>query len=103
VNVGLSTSLVIGLNKVFPGLGDLYLGKTGYESQQYDGAVSPDRQDNLWAPVPGDHGAHGEFDSRAYSWSPQLWLTKNRIWVGALAGLAAAGLLLTWQRAGENR
>jgi len=93
VNVGISTTAVIGLNKVFPGMGDLYLGKTGYESQQYDGAAEPDRKDNLWSPLPGDHGAHGEFDDRAYARSPQFWLSKNRVWVGAFAGaVAAAGL-----------
>jgi hypothetical protein len=37
---------------------------TGYNSQQHDGAEDPNRPDNLWQPVPGDHGAHGAFDAR---------------------------------------
>ncbi|MDX1546444.1 MAG: hypothetical protein R3247_05630, partial [Rhodothermales bacterium] len=79
-------------NKVAPGLADWYLGKTGYESQQRDVPEDPDRPDNLWAPVPGDHGAHGIFDDQAHEVSPQLWATKNRRWL-ALAGAGLAGLL----------
>src|SRR5207302_1419616 len=41
VYVGLSTVIVIWGNKLFPGLGDLYLGKTGYKAQQYDGPEDP--------------------------------------------------------------
>jgi NAD(P)-dependent dehydrogenase (short-subunit alcohol dehydrogenase family) len=93
VNVGFSTSAVITLNKFFPGIGDRYLAMTGYESQQYNGEVGQDRPHNLWEPLPGDHGAHGEFDDRSYNWSPQFWLVRNRTWIaGALGVLAAAGL-----------
>ncbi|MDT5294184.1 MAG: hypothetical protein QOJ76_1064, partial [Acidobacteriota bacterium] len=58
-----------------------------------------DRRDNLWEPVPGDHGAHGTFDERATDASPQLWATTHRglfalAGVGALVGAAAAKLLL---------
>jgi len=92
LNIGFSTSAVIALNKVAPGIGDLYLGKTGYESQQYDG-LDVDRPDNLWAPVPGDHGAHGDFDDRAHNSSPQLWLNTHRALIGGvIAGLLATGL-----------
>ena len=90
LNVGLSTSVVLLGNKIAPGLGDWYLARTGYDSQQKDEPVEPDRQDNLWEPVPGDHGAHGEFDHSASASSPQLWATTHR---GLLAALAGAGIV----------
>jgi len=36
-----------------------------------------DRPENLWNPLPGDHGAHGDFDARSSSWSPELWATMH--------------------------
>jgi NAD(P)-dependent dehydrogenase (short-subunit alcohol dehydrogenase family) len=57
---------VILASKVVPGLMDRYLGRTGYESQQIaDMLVSPDRPDNLFAPVPEKAATHGIFDDRA--------------------------------------
>lgn len=82
VFVGLPTVEAIVGNKIAPGLLDHYLGKTGYDGQQTDEAEDPNRPDNLFKPVPGDHGAHGRFDNRAADFSPQFWATKNR---GALA------------------
>src|SRR5579864_1519299 len=78
-------------NKMFPSLGDWYLGQMGYDAQQYDGSVSPNRHDNIYQPVDEerDFGAHGDFDSRARSFSWQLWLSQNRGRL-ALAGLAGA-------------
>jgi NAD(P)-dependent dehydrogenase (short-subunit alcohol dehydrogenase family) len=91
--VGGSTAIVITGNKFFPGFGDWYLGQQGYDSQQYDGQVRPDRKDNLYQPVDDDvdFGAHGDFDDRAANQSFQLLLDQRRDWV-ALAGLAG-GLL----------
>jgi short-subunit dehydrogenase len=83
---------VIG-NKIAPGFADWYLARNGYEAQQTDEPVEADRCDNLWEPVPGDHGAHGTFGDRATASSPQLWLNKNRNWL-ALAGVGLAGVLL---------
>ena len=88
--VGLSTVLVINGNKIAPGLGDRYLARTGYQSQQYDGLVDPNRQNNLWEPVPGDHGAHGDFDRIAHKTSAQLWATTHR-GIIALAGATVLG------------
>lgn len=77
-------------NRLVPWYVDRYLAKMGYDSQQYDGPVEPDRQNNLWEPVPGDHGAHGDFDQRATDFSPQFWATTHRNGLGAvLGGLAA--------------
>jgi NAD(P)-dependent dehydrogenase (short-subunit alcohol dehydrogenase family) len=90
--VGGSTVVAIVGNKLLPGLGDWYLGRTGYEAQQYDGAADPGRPNNLYEPLPGDHGAHGDFDSRASSFSPQLWADENRNWL-TVAGLGVATLV----------
>src|SRR5437868_8039197 len=85
--VGAPSVAVISINKLAPGLLDHYLARTGYDSQQHDGAEDPHRPDNLWQPLPGDHGAHGAFDARARSWSPQLWTSEHRTLL-ALAAIA---------------
>ena len=75
--------------KVIPGLLDRYLGRVGYRAQQTDQPVSPNRPDNVDAPLLGDRGAHGDFDSQARPRSFELWM---RMHVGALVasfGLAA--------------
>jgi len=73
---------------------DRYLAATGIKSQQDQEPVSPDRKDNLWEPVPGDHGAHGRFDAVSHARSPQLWLTTHRAQAafGAALALAAGGI-----------
>jgi NAD(P)-dependent dehydrogenase (short-subunit alcohol dehydrogenase family) len=97
VYVGWPTVRTVLGNRVAAGLGDVFLGKTGYESQMRDEPVEPDRRDNLFEPVDGDHGAHGAFDDRAKERSLQLALTRNREWLalGAGAGIVAAALALT--------
>lgn len=87
--VSLPTFMAIWGQKFIPGLLDHYLGRTGYESQQYDGAADPNRLDNLWEPVPRDYGAHGDFDARASYSSYELLLSRNR-WLAALAILGTA-------------
>jgi hypothetical protein len=89
--VGGSTAWTIVLDKFAPRFGDWYLARHGYEAQQYDGAIDSDRPDNLYCPLPGDRGAHGDFDSRAHARSVQVYLDRNRAW--ALAGLGVMGLL----------
>ena len=84
-----SVQAIVG-NKMAPGLGDWYLARTGYDSQQRD-EPEEDRPDNLWEPVPGDHGAHGVFDDRAHAHSPQLWASQHKSWL-ATASLAAIGI-----------
>jgi NAD(P)-dependent dehydrogenase (short-subunit alcohol dehydrogenase family) len=59
------TRRVVWANKFFPGFLDRYLGRKGYDAQMTDRSTSPDRSDNLFAPVPRDVGAHGAFDDRA--------------------------------------
>ena len=90
--VGLPTVEAIEANKVVPGLLDRYLGRTGYDSQQTNEPEDPNRPNNLWEPVPGDHGAHGTFDERAHPRSYELWAARYRNWIAAgLCTVAGAG------------
>jgi len=99
VYVGWPTVKAIVGNKLAPGVADRYLARHGYDSQQYDGLADPQRLDNLWEPVPGDHGAHGSFDDRATEHSPQLWARTHRgLLAAAGAGLAGA-VWTTFRRA----
>jgi short-subunit dehydrogenase len=92
--VGLPSVEAIVANKIAPGLLDHYLAHNGYDSQQHDGAENPDRPDNLWQPVAGDHGAHGDFGDRAHNWTPQLWTSEHRGWIAAaVVVIGISGLL----------
>jgi NAD(P)-dependent dehydrogenase (short-subunit alcohol dehydrogenase family) len=91
--VGLVTDAVIAGNAVMPGVGDWYLGRTGFDSQMTDEPEDQNRPNNLYRPLPGDRGAHGRFDSRATERCEQWWFTKNRGWLAA-AGAGLAGLAL---------
>ena len=91
INVGWPTTKAVVGNNFFPGYGDSYLARNGYEAQMIDEPEDPNRPDNLWVPVSGDHGAHGVFDARAKDHSVELELNKNRAWIGA--GLLALGAL----------
>ena len=86
--VGSSTLKAIWANRIAPGLLDRYLAATDYISQQSDQPVAADRADNFWAPVAGDHGAHGHFSAQSRASSPQLWLTAHRGWLAGAAVLA---------------
>jgi short-subunit dehydrogenase len=98
--VGLSTKKAVLAQKIAPGFADRYLGKNGYDAQQFDGAADPERPNNLWAPLPGDAGAHGAFDDQASAHSPELWLELHWKW---LAASAVAGLLGWWGRGTSSR
>jgi NAD(P)-dependent dehydrogenase (short-subunit alcohol dehydrogenase family) len=86
--VGWPTVKAIVGNAVVPGIADRYLARTGFDAQQTDQPVDPDRPDNLFEPVPGDQAARGPFDDQSRSHSVQLALAKRRI--PLLAGLMAA-------------
>lgn len=93
IDVGLPTVLSVAANRLVPSLLDHYLARTGYDSQQYDGEADPNRPNNLWEPLPGDYGAHGDFDDRAHENSPALWVDLHRLpLAGAMAALGAAVL-----------
>ena len=106
LSVGMPTLKAIWGQKFAPGFIDKYLAETGYEGQQYDGPADPAQADNLWQALPGDYGAHGEFDDRAESSSLQLWLNKHRNLVGVVGSalVAAAGTrMLAGRRSSPKR
>ena len=82
--------------RVMPGWLDRMLGRTAFDGQHTDEPLPAGRKDNLWQPVPGDHGAHGRFDASARDTSPQYWLTTHRgaMATGLLVVLAALWLML---------
>jgi NAD(P)-dependent dehydrogenase (short-subunit alcohol dehydrogenase family) len=94
--VGAPTVGTLIANAVAPGLLDRYLARTGFKSQQTDEPQDPASPANLWRPADGedghDFGAHGRFDDRAHSRSPQLWASQHHGVIGAAAALGAAGL-----------
>jgi hypothetical protein len=89
--VGAPTVKTIVGNKVAPGLVERYLARMAVDAQQDDRPVPDGRPDNLFAPVGGDPGAHGDFDSESRSRSIEAWLSRNR---GALAAAAAGTVAL---------
>src|SRR5579883_1782199 len=101
--VGFSTLMAILVQKFVPRLGDWYLAKTGYKSQQTPEPLAPDRPDNLLQPADRarDFGAHGEFDDKASPRSFETELIMKRGWIAgglALTGAATAGALLLRKR-----
>lgn len=100
-----SLKAIIG-NRIVPGYADRVLARDGYRSQQLPEPEDPQRPNNLWAPVPGDHGAHGTFDARSRETSLQWMMTKQRGWIAAAAfGLGAAtwAVALAQRRDGATR
>lgn len=94
LSVGGRATLILWANKFFPTVGDWYLAKTGFQSQQMDQPKDPDRPNNLWEPVPDDRGARGVFTNRAKDRSWHLQLNKHfrELLLGGLALLGAAAL-----------
>ncbi|HEY2834557.1 MAG TPA: SDR family oxidoreductase [Sporichthyaceae bacterium] len=95
--VGSSTAATLIANAIAPGLLDRYLARTNISAQQTSRPHDPDAPGNLFRPLddaPGhDYGAHGEFDDRAHSRDPQLWLSRHHGLVGVGALAVAAGWL----------
>jgi NAD(P)-dependent dehydrogenase (short-subunit alcohol dehydrogenase family) len=101
IYVGWPTVKAVVGNKIAAGYADHYLARNGYDAQQYDGFADPNRPNNLWEPVPGDHGAHGHFDDRATEHSPQLWSNLHRGLLAAVGAVGLAGALWAALRGGE--
>ena len=88
--VGMPTVAAIIGQKFIPGLLDIYLGKTGYKSQQIPNTPKdPNTPNNLWEYVPGKHKTRGKFADRSTMTSVEVSITLHR---GKFA-LAAAALL----------
>lgn len=92
--VGGSTVKAIVGQKVFPGLLDVYLGRTGYKAQQRGVPDSPDRPDNVWRPVSTALGAHGPFDAESRSFSLEAEISKHRGWLVVACGLIGIGMCM---------
>jgi NAD(P)-dependent dehydrogenase (short-subunit alcohol dehydrogenase family) len=105
LDVGGPTAITIWGNNLFAGLGDRYLARTGYKSQQTTEPADPDRANNLWEPVDDDHdvGAHGAFDGRANDRSIQLEVNLHRRWLAAAgAGVIGAATAIVAGRRAMN-
>ena len=105
--VGLPTVEAVWGNKVASSMLDDYLAATGFKSQQRPERVSPDRKDNLFEPVSGDHGAHGSFDDEAVDTSAELWLSEHKKEIGfaalGAAAIASAGFMFASRKGGAKR
>jgi len=90
--VGWPAMKAILAQRFIPGILDRILAKVGYDGQHTNDPLPPGRRDNLYEPVPGDHGAHGRFDARSKPRSVQLWLDMNRaLLLGATMLVAGLG------------
>ena len=105
--VGLPTLEAVWGNKVASSLLDDYLARNGFASQQRPEPVRPDRKDNLFEPVAGDHGARGSFDSEAVDSSAELFFTEHKKQIGlaalGLAAVAGVGFMLAGRSANEPK
>jgi NAD(P)-dependent dehydrogenase (short-subunit alcohol dehydrogenase family) len=63
--VGWGAQKLLWGQKLSPRAGDLMLRRMGWSSQHTGEDKPIDSPDNLFAPLPGDPGAHGRFDDRA--------------------------------------
>lgn len=96
IYVGMPTVLNIIGERTAPWLLDQILARTGYSGQMTDQPLNPEGHDNLFTPIEEDRGAHGPFDERAHSRSPQYELAKHRgkLLVAVGAALAGAGAMI---------
>lgn len=94
--VGWPAVLAIIGTRLLPGFLDRKLAGQAYEGQLSKQPLPPGRRDNLYQPVPGDHGAHGRFDDVALTRSAQLWFTTHRWTLGAacVGALVVLGVAL---------
>jgi NAD(P)-dependent dehydrogenase (short-subunit alcohol dehydrogenase family) len=101
--VGLPTVEAVWGNKVASSAMDDYLAATGFDAQQRPDPVRPDRQDNLFEPVAGDHGAHGSFEQEAVDSSAELWVSEHKKELGIAALGVAAAASVGFMLAGRSR
>jgi NAD(P)-dependent dehydrogenase (short-subunit alcohol dehydrogenase family) len=91
--VGYPTVKAIWGGRFAPRYADRFLAHNGYQSQQTGELADPDRPDNLFEPLPGDHGAHGAFDARSRACSPYTWVTEHRKSLLLSAGLIGVAMI----------
>jgi putative copper export protein len=107
VSVGYTTVEAELGEKVIPGLLDHYLAKAAWEGSMLPKPADPNKPNNFWEPVPGDHGSHGPFDDKARRFSYQLWATEHRdslLGAFVIAGIGLSALLINRvnHRGGHN-
>ena len=90
---GPSIKVILG-NKIFPALGDWYLAKTGYKSQQTEKKLKHPKKDNLFSAPKGNFSTRGEFGGKARSSSAMLWMSEHKV-ATAASGMVIAGLILS--------
>jgi len=98
IYVGYPTFKAIYGNKIAAWYADYVLAKTGFDGQQTSEPENPNRPNNVWEPVHEDRGAYGDFASVTHKKSFTLWISLHRNLVRAIAGLAAAGLVIALQK-----
>lgn len=76
--VGWPTVKAIVGNKIAPWYADWVLSRNGVRGQMTSEPEDPNRKNNLWEPLPGDHGAHGTFDSKAKAFSVVAWASLHK-------------------------
>ena len=103
--VGGSTAITLIGNKFAPGLGDRYLARTGYKSQQTPQPHDSKQPVNLWEPADSEKGfgTHGVFDDQSRSRSMQMWASHHHATslaaLGALAVTVAAACTAVLRKA----
>lgn len=80
--VGWPTVKAIVGNKIAPWYADWVLSRNGFQGQMTSEPEDPHRKHNLYEPLPGDHGAHGNFDEQAKDFSAVAWASLHK---GAIA------------------
>jgi short-subunit dehydrogenase len=88
--VGFPTVTAIIANRIAPGLIDRYLATAGYAGQLTQEALPANPPANLFAPVAGNYGAHGRFDTQSRLGSWEMFTDRHRIAFWAAAGLSLA-------------
>ncbi|MFW6353222.1 MAG: SDR family oxidoreductase [Verrucomicrobiota bacterium] len=92
--VGNSSRGAIWGNKLFPALGDRYLAKSGFASQQTGEPVNQLRPDNLFEPVPGaGQGAHGRYNQQARAETTVERIVPLAVGAGIVAGVSVLRLV----------
>jgi NADP-dependent 3-hydroxy acid dehydrogenase YdfG len=94
--IGASTTRAIIAQRLVPGLLDRYLARRAWSSQQTaslpPGHPIKHEEDNLYAPLPGDRGAHGPFDNEASAFSLQLFCRLHPVLTSAATAVATAAV-----------
>jgi NAD(P)-dependent dehydrogenase (short-subunit alcohol dehydrogenase family) len=81
-------------NKIAPWYADWVLSRNGYDGQMTKEPEDPNRKNNLWEPLPGDHGAHGNFESQSKDFSVVTWASLHKGAVAATLLFFAGALFL---------